>query len=86
VPCASSAVPLPGRRVFPPDQWAEALPKAYEEINRKPNPPRRHRSCPRAVKRARHNSYRVKKTDEPASIRHDSPATIRLHTIKPRAA
>ena len=49
-------------------------------------PNRRERTCPRAVKRARHNSYRVKKPDEPASIRHDGPATIRLHMIKPRAA
>ena len=40
-------------------------------------PERRERTCPRAVKRARHNSYRVKKPDEPASIRHNRPATIK---------
>ena len=41
------------------------------------NPPRRHRTCPRAIKRARHNQYRVKKPGD-ANIRHDGPATIRL--------
>ena len=49
-------------------------------------PDRRERTCPRAVKRARHNSYRVKKPDEPASIRHDGPPTITLYPITPRAA
>jgi hypothetical protein len=49
-------------------------------------PARRERTCPRAVKRARHNQYRVKKPDEPASTRHDTPATIRIHTLQPRAA
>ncbi len=38
---------------------------------------RRERSYPRAVKRARHNSYRVKKPGQ-HGIRHDSPATIKL--------
>ena len=41
---------------------------------------------PRAVKRARHNSYRVKKPDEPASIRHTGPATVNLRGLKPRPA
>jgi hypothetical protein len=41
------------------------------------NPPRRHRTCPRAVKRGRHNSYRVKKPGD-KNLRHDGPATIRL--------
>ena len=39
------------------------------------------RTCPRAVKRARHNSYRVKKPGEPASTRHRTPATIKLHRL-----
>ena len=51
-----------------------------------PNPKRRDRDSPRAVKHARHNSYRVKKPDEPASTRHHGPATIRHHTLNPRAA
>ena len=41
------------------------------------NPKRRHRTCPRVVKRARHNSYRVKKPGE-SSTRHNGPPTIRL--------
>ena len=75
-----------GTASFPPQDWDTALPTIYAEITRKLNPRRRHRSCPRAVKRARHNSYRVKKRDEPASIRHDGPATIRLpHDQAPRS-
>jgi hypothetical protein len=49
------------------------------------NPPRRHRTCPRAVKRARHNSYRVKKPADTASIRHDGPPAITLVNL-PSAA
>ena len=56
------------------------------ELTEKINPERRDRTCPRAVKRARHNSYRVKKPDEPASIRHDGPPTIHIHALSPRAA
>ncbi len=41
------------------------------------NPPRRHRTCPRAVKRGRHNSYRIKKPGD-QNLRHHGPATIRL--------
>ena len=38
---------------------------------------RRERSYPRVVKRARHNSYRVKKPAD-HGIRHATPATIKL--------
>jgi hypothetical protein len=41
------------------------------------NPPRRHRTCPRAIKRGRHNAYRVKKPPD-KNVQHDGPATIRL--------
>jgi hypothetical protein len=41
------------------------------------NPRRRHRTCPRVVKRARHNSYRVKKPGD-RSTRHDGPPAIKL--------
>jgi hypothetical protein len=45
------------------------------------NPKRRHRSYPRAVKRARHNSYRVKKPGD-VGMRHDGgPATISLANL-----
>jgi hypothetical protein len=47
------------------------------------NPRRRHRSYPRVIKRARHNSYRVKRPGD-IGIRHDGPATIRLaHPVLP---
>ncbi|WP_225854587.1 hypothetical protein, partial [Micromonospora sp. ALFpr18c] len=46
-------------------------------------PERRERTCPRAVKRARHNSYRVKNRDEPASIRHPDPATVHIYRLRP---
>jgi hypothetical protein len=38
---------------------------------------RRERSYPRVVKRARHNSYRVKKTGQHGT-RHDAPPTVKL--------
>jgi hypothetical protein len=41
------------------------------------NPPRRHRTYPRVVKRARHNHYRVKH-DSDTGTRHTSPPTITL--------
>jgi len=41
------------------------------------NPARRHRSYPRVVRRARHNSYRVKRPGD-IGTRNDGPATIRL--------
>jgi hypothetical protein len=48
------------------------------------NPQRRNRSYPRVVKRARHNSYRVKKPGDKGT-RHDGPPTITLVNL-PRAA
>jgi hypothetical protein len=41
------------------------------------NPARRHRSYPRMVKRARHNSYRVKRPGD-TGTRHDGPACVCL--------
>jgi hypothetical protein len=41
------------------------------------NPIRRHRSYPRVVRRARHNSYRVKRPGD-TGTRHPGPPTIRL--------
>jgi hypothetical protein len=41
------------------------------------NPARRHRSYPRVVKRARHNSYRVKRPGD-TGVRHDGPAAVFL--------
>jgi len=59
-----------------------ALPAVLAEIADRPNPERRHRSCLRAVKRARHNSYPVKKPGQAASTRHPGPATIHFWALQ----
>ena len=46
------------------------------------NLPRRDRTYPRVIKRARHNSYRVKRPGD-HGIRHDGPATIKLVNLRP---
>ena len=47
---------------------------------------RRERTCPRVVKRARHNSYRVKRPADHGT-RHSSPPTVRLVNLnKPQVA
>ena len=48
------------------------------------NPRRRPRTYPRVVKRARHNSYRVKRTGD-KGIRHDGPPTIVLVNLPANA-
>jgi hypothetical protein len=75
-------------RLFPPNQARRLLAQVMAAITAKANlnPPRRHRTCPRAVKRGRHSTYRVKKPGD-KNIRHDGPATIRLaNPVKPQAA
>jgi hypothetical protein len=64
---------------FPPEQQERILARVMADITRKkhPNPRRRHRTYPRAVKRARHNSYRVKRPGDHGT-RHPGPATINL--------
>jgi hypothetical protein len=69
-----------------PHHGTDELPKHLTDIAALLIPERRERTCPRAVKRARHNSYRVKKPAEPATIRHNKPATIRIHPLTPRVA
>jgi hypothetical protein len=48
------------------------------------NPVRRDRSYPRVVKRARHNSYRVKRCTDHGT-RHERPASITLANALPLA-
>jgi hypothetical protein len=43
----------------------------------RPNPVRRERTCPRAVKRTQHTAFPMKRRDQ-KNIEHDSPPTIRL--------
>jgi hypothetical protein len=65
-------------RLFPPDQRQRVLDRVTAAITSpKHLNKRRERSCPRVVKRARHNSYRVKKPGQHGT-RHDAPATIKL--------
>lgn len=49
------------------------------------NPKRRNRTYPRVIKRARHNSYRVKRPGD-HGIRHAGPPTIRLVNLPPGRA
>lgn len=67
-----------GTAGIPPQDWPDTLPAHLARIATLLIPTR-----PRAVKRARHNNYRVKKPDEPASTRHHASATINMHTINP---
>jgi len=75
-----------GTADIPPEDWHDRLPAYLAEIATLLIPPRRERTCPRAVKRARHNSYRVKKPGEPASARHRAPATINIRGLQFRSA
>jgi hypothetical protein len=66
-----------------PDQ-AEHLRAAIKaDITRKQtlNPQRRHRTYHKAVKRARHNSYRVKRASDKGT-RHTGPPTIKLVNLR----
>lgn len=56
------------------------LPNVLADLTTKIIPVRRDRTCPRAVKRVRHNSYRVKKPGE-RSIRHTGPPTIHIRAL-----
>jgi hypothetical protein len=47
------------------------------------NPRRRHRSYPRVIRRARHNSYRVKRPGD-TGTRYHAPPTIRLANPRPQ--
>ena len=57
------------------------------DITRKKNlnARRRHRTYPRVIKRARHNSYRVKRPSDHGT-RHPDPATIKLVNLPALAA
>jgi hypothetical protein len=52
------------------------------DITRKPalNPQRRQRGYPRVIKRARHNSYRVKRASD-QQIRYTGPPAIKLANL-----
>jgi len=60
---------------FPPDHLDKLLAAVFAEMLARPNPEPRMRTCPRVVKRIRHNSYRVKRPGD-TSITHTSPPTM----------
>jgi hypothetical protein len=68
-----------GTAAFPPEQQERLLAAVMADITdrRNLNPARRHRSYPRMIKRARHNSYRVKRPGD-TGVRHDGPAAVCL--------
>ncbi len=69
---------------FSPDRLNDLLAKVKREIttHRHLHHARRHRSYPRVVKRARHNSYRVKQPSD-TGTRHAGPPTIDLVNLRP---
>ena len=83
--CASPAVPPPVQRVSPPEDFDRVLPHVLAEVTGKVNPERRDRSYPRVVKRARHNSYRVKRPGD-TGTRHADPPTINIRALNHRVA
>ncbi len=84
-PCASSAAGSLIQRPFPPDRLQHLLAMVSREITtpRHLHRARRHRSYPRVVKRARHNSYRVKQPHD-VGTRYAGPPTIHLVNLDPR--
>jgi hypothetical protein len=72
------------RRPFPPDHLPAITAAAFAEILERLNPPRRMRTCPRVIKRARHDTYRVKRPGD-TGVTHTSPPTIKLEGL-PAAA
>ena len=70
-------------RLFPPELLTTAIARLTAEITRRKHlhTKRRHRSYPRVVKRARHNSYTVKQAHH-VGVRHTGPPTIDLVNLK----
>ena len=73
-----------GTADIPPQDWTEHLPVHLAQIAALLIPERREPTCPRTLKRARHNQYRVKKPAEPASVCHNGPPTIHIWRLQPR--
>jgi hypothetical protein len=69
-------------RIFPPERQDRVIEALKKDIarNKHLNPKRRDRSYPRVIKRARHNSYRVKRPGD-VGVRHDGPAVINLANL-----
>jgi hypothetical protein len=74
------------RRPFPPDHLDSLTAALRRDITtrRHLHRARRQRSYPRVVKRARHNSYRVKQPSD-RGVRHAGPPTIDLVNLRTAA-
>ncbi|HKS50700.1 MAG TPA: hypothetical protein VJS67_02390, partial [Pseudonocardiaceae bacterium] len=70
----------PTRQAFPPKTLAAALTETTHEITERPNPPRRHRTYPRVVKRYRAHHHCLKRATDHGQL-HDGPPKIRLYKI-----
>ena len=75
---------MPTRRPFPPEHQERIPAAVMADITRKKhlNPRRRHRTYPRVIRRARHNSYRVKRPGDHGTG-YSGPATIKLVNLQP---
>ena len=71
-----------GPAAFPPEHRHDLRAAIMADITRTPalNPQRRHRGYPRVIKRARHNSYRVKRASD-QQTRYPRPPTIKLANL-----
>ncbi len=70
------------RRPSPPDHLSAITAAAVAEMLERLNPQRRMRTCPRVIKRARHNTYRVKRPGD-VGITYTSPPTIKVEGLPP---
>ncbi|MBE1456183.1 hypothetical protein H4W79_000397 [Nocardiopsis terrae] len=63
-----------GGAAFPPEQRAWVYGVVLEQVAQRCLPARRHRSCPRVIKRVRHSSFPIKRAHH-VSVLHTGPPT-----------
>jgi hypothetical protein len=68
------------RRAFPPERLKAAVATGLEEILHTITTGRRHRTCPRVVKRHFANYHKIKRTYD-VGIRHDGPPKIHIYGL-----
>ena len=68
---------VPNQADFPPGRLTAALAETIREINERPNGPRRHRTCPRKVKRYRAHGHHIKRPTDHNQV-HNGPAKIHI--------
>src|ERR687893_627922 len=71
---------VPNQAGFSPKTLAAALTETTHEITERPNPPRRHRTYPRVVKRYRAHHHCLKRATDHGQL-HNGPPKIRLFKI-----